>query len=52
MGHAETEVGDIYSKLKDDVSFREEWAERIGLGFELVHVGTQKAVAVETERVA
>jgi hypothetical protein len=52
MGHAETEVGDLYSKLKYDVSFRQEWAERIGLGFELVHVGTQNKVVVETEKVA
>lgn len=52
MGHAETEVGDLYSKLKDDVSFRQEWAERIGLGFELVHVGTQNKVVVESEKVA
>lgn len=52
MGHAETEVGDLYSKLKDDASFRQEWAERIGLGFELVHVGTQNKVVVETEKVA
>jgi hypothetical protein len=51
MGHAETEVGDLSSKLKD-VSFRQQWAERIGLGFELVHVGTQNASAVETEKVA
>ena len=37
MGHAPEEVGDLYSKLKDDISFRQEWAERAGLGFELVH---------------
>jgi hypothetical protein len=37
MGHAPEEVGDLYSKLKDDVAFRQEWAERAGLGFELVH---------------
>ena len=49
MGHAETEVGDLYSKLKDDVLFRQQWADRIGLGFELVYVGTQNQVAVETE---
>jgi integrase len=34
MGHAPEEVGDLYSKLKDDVSFRQEWAERAGLGFD------------------
>src|SRR5207302_798673 len=38
------QVGDLYSKLKDDVSFRQQWAERTGLGFELVHVGTQNTV--------
>jgi hypothetical protein len=43
MGHAETEVGDYYSKLKDDVSFRQEWAERVGLGFELVHKTDEKS---------
>ena len=52
MGHAPEEVGDLYSKLKDDVSFRQQWAERAGLGFELVHVGTQNAGAVRTIQVA
>jgi integrase len=52
MGHAPEEVGDLYSKLKDDVSFRQEWAERAGLGFELVHVGPQNAGAIQIVRVA
>jgi hypothetical protein len=26
MGHAPEEVGDLYSKLKEDVAFRQEWA--------------------------
>jgi hypothetical protein len=52
MGHAPAEVGDLYSKLKDDVAFRQEWAERVGLGFELVHNGPQKAEATEAEKVA
>jgi integrase len=52
MGHAPEEVGDLYSKLKDDVSFRHEWAERAGLGFELVHVGPQNAVEGRTNKVA
>ena len=30
------EVGDIYSKLKDDVAFRQEVTRRIGYGFELL----------------
>jgi integrase len=37
MGHASEEVGDLYSKLKEDVAFRQQWAEQIGLGLELVH---------------
>ena len=36
MGHAPEEVGDLYSKLEDDVEFRSEWCERIGLGFSVV----------------
>jgi integrase len=52
MGHAAEEVGDLYSKLKDDVAFRQEWAERIGLGFELVHKSPQNAAAIATAKVA
>jgi hypothetical protein len=40
MGHAPQDVGDLYSKLQDDVGFRQEWVERVGLGFSwstLVH---------------
>jgi integrase len=35
IGHAEKSVTDGYSKVKEDVGFRKEVAERIGLGFEL-----------------
>lgn len=52
MGHAAEEIGDLYSKLKDDVAFRQEWAERAGLGFELVHDGTQHASAAIESKVA
>jgi integrase len=52
MGHAAEEVGDFYSMLKEDVAFRQEWAERIGLGFELVHDGPQNVVAMKSEKVA
>jgi integrase len=51
MGHAPQEVGDLYSKLKEDVAFRQIWVERTGLGFELVHVGPQNAAAAETATV-
>ena len=52
MGHAAEKVGDLYSKLKDDVAFRQEWAQRVGLGFELVHIGPQNTASAESERVA
>jgi integrase len=35
MGHADEEVGDLYSQLESNFQFRKEMAERIGLGFEL-----------------
>ena len=35
MGHDDEEIGDIYSKLKEDVEFRHDWTTRIGLGFEI-----------------
>lgn len=35
MGHADEEVGDLYSQLENNIKFRREVAERIGLGFEL-----------------
>jgi hypothetical protein len=52
MGHAPGEVGDLYSTLNDDTQFRQEWAERVGLGFELVHVGPQTRMKGEVEKVA
>jgi hypothetical protein len=35
LGHAEETVGDGYSKLKEDVGFRKQVTEAIGLGFAL-----------------
>jgi hypothetical protein len=52
MGHAPEEVGDLCSTPKYDVAFCQEWAERIGLGFELVHVGTQNAGEIKIVTVA
>jgi integrase len=52
MGHASEEVGDLYSKLKEDVAFRQEWAERIGVGFELVHIGPQNVASIKRQKVA
>jgi hypothetical protein len=52
MGHAPEEVGDLYSKLNDDTLFRQEWAEQVGLGFQLVHFGIQTELTSETSNIA
>jgi hypothetical protein len=58
MGHENETVGDEYSKLKDDVAFRLEQAEKVGLGFEIpkttdvVRIVRKNEVAVETESAA
>src|SRR5208283_1894136 len=38
MGHAGKDMSDLYDKIKEDVQFRREWAERSGFGFELPSV--------------
>jgi integrase len=38
MGHANETMGDLYDKIKEDVEFRREWAERCGFGFKLPSV--------------
>jgi len=38
MGHADETMGDLYDKIKEDVEFRKEWAEKCGFGFELPSV--------------
>ena len=35
MGHADESMGDLYDKIKEDLEFRREWAERCGFGFSL-----------------
>jgi integrase len=38
MGHAGKDMSDLYDKIREDVVFRREWAERCGFGFELPSV--------------
>jgi integrase len=52
MGHAPEEVGDLYSKLKEDEPYRAHWAEKIGLGFSVGTVGQLNVVSISTARVA
>jgi len=52
MGHASREIGDIYSKLKDDVQYRREWCERVGVGFSVGLFGLQNKVTLRIVKVA
>ena len=52
MGHAPEDVGDLYSKLADDVAFRSMWCERLGLGFSVVTLVTEDADEVSAAKVA
>lgn len=36
LGHAGTDMSDLYDKIKRDVAFRRQWAKKCGIGFELV----------------
>jgi len=48
MGHANKDVTDKYSgQLKEDVEYRREWAEKVGLGFVVPRVPRSNAVLVE-----
>ena len=38
MGHADESMSDLYDKIKEDVKFRREWAEKAGFGFKLPSV--------------
>ncbi len=39
MSHGDDAIGDIYSKLKEDLEFRRDVSKRIGLGFDLPAAG-------------
>jgi hypothetical protein len=36
MGHAGESMTDLYGKIQEDVAFRRMWAEKCGVGFELL----------------
>lgn len=48
IGHANKDVTDKYSEqLKDDVEYRREWAEKVGLGFVVPRVPQLNVASVE-----
>jgi len=53
LGHAKATVGDLYAGgLVNDLAWREEWAERAGLGFTLGYVGLQNVVPIDSAKAA
>jgi len=52
MGHADEEVGDLYSKLKEDEPYRQHWAERIGLDFSIGQLGPLNVLSIAEAKVA
>jgi hypothetical protein len=38
LGHADKSRCDLYDKIKEDLAFRKEWAEKCGFGFKLPSV--------------
>lgn len=48
IGHANKDVTDKYSEqLKDDVEYRREWAEKVGVGFVVPRVPQSNVVSIE-----
>ena len=54
LGHAKPTVTDLYADgLKNDSAWRQEWAERVGLGFSLNGLlGLQNVVPIDSAKVA
>jgi integrase len=53
LGHADSSITDGYARqLREDVSFRQEWVEKCGLGFELAHLGPPRATQFAAEEAA
>jgi integrase len=52
LGHARNLTDNYASQLREDVTFRQQWAERAGLGFSIVSMGSNTVVSIEVARVA
>jgi hypothetical protein len=54
LGHSKESVTDYYAGgLKNDSAWRQEWAERVGLGFSLNGLlGLQNVVPIDSAKVA
>jgi len=52
LGHARTLTDRYASQLRDDLTYRQEWCERAGLGFDLGYMGYKDSTQIELEKVA
>jgi integrase len=53
LGHAKSTVTDFYATgLAKDLAWRREWSDRVGLGFDLGHIGLQNLPEIETATTA
>src|SRR5262249_48910475 len=52
MGHAPEDVGDLYSKLNEDASFRGIWCKKVGLGFSMVSVVSENSNGIDSTKAA
>jgi len=50
MGHADEEIGDLYSKLMHDVKYRKDVSERVGVGVELPTRLNTKIVSISANK--
>lgn len=53
LGHSKESVTDFYAGgLQNDIAWRQEWAEKVGLGFSIGLLGLQNVVSIETANAA
>ena len=52
LGHADEEIGDLYSKLMHDVEYRMDVAERVGVGFDVPGRLNTKVVSISIKKIA
>jgi integrase len=53
LGHSKDTLTDFYAiGLYKDLTWRREWCDRVGLGFQLGYSGLQDVVAIDSEKVA
>jgi integrase len=52
LGHARNLTDNYASQLREDVVFRQQWAERAGLGFSIVSMVSKNVVSINAVKVA